>query len=107
MIFYDYDTNAIFVPPLKTKTSFELTSNIINIVNDLTKRVFAPKYWILDNECSKDMKESFKKLNITFELVPAGMHRCNTAERMIQSFKTHFVTGLVSVDPNFPMHLWD
>ena len=107
MIFYDYDTNAIFVRPLKTKTSVELNSNIVDIIKHLTKRGFAPKYWILDNECSKDMKNSFTTLNITFQLVPAGMHRCNTAERMIQSFKTHFITGLVSVDPNFPMHLWD
>ena len=53
------------------------------------------------------MKNSFTTLKITFQLVPAGMHRCNTAERMIQSFKTHFITGLVSVDPNFPMNLWD
>ena len=53
------------------------------------------------------MKNSFTTLNITLKPVPAGMHRCNTAERMIQMFKTHFITGLVSVDPNFPMHLWE
>ena len=103
----DYDTNAIFVRSIKTKTSFELNSNTINIIKHWTKRVFAPKYWILNNECSKDMKDSFTNLNINFQLVPAGIHRCNTAERMTQSFKTQVITGLVSVDPNFPMQLWE
>ena len=107
MIFYDYDTNTIFVRPLKTRHSSESTSNIIKIVNNLTRRGFKPKYWILDNEWSKDMKTTFNKLEFSFQLVPEGIHRCNTDERQIQSFKAHFITGLVSVDPNFPMHLWD
>jgi hypothetical protein len=34
-------------------------------------------------------------------------HRCNVAERSIRTFKEHFVAGLYSVDPSFPMHLWD
>ena len=40
MVFYDYDTNAIIVRPMKTKTSTELTTNIKSIVNKLTKRGF-------------------------------------------------------------------
>ena len=107
MIFYDYDTNAIIVRPMKPNISSELNINIIKIVNKLTSRGFKPEYWILDNQCSQEMKTTFRDLNISFQLVPAGMHHCNTAERQIQSFKAHFITGLVSVDPNFPMHLWD
>ena len=53
------------------------------------------------------MRATFTLLDIRFQLVPAGMHRFNTAERMIQTFKCHFITCLVSVDPNFPMHLWE
>jgi hypothetical protein len=34
-------------------------------------------------------------------------HLRNAAERAIQTFKEHFVAGLSSVDPNFPLHLWD
>ena len=48
---------------------------MITIVQDLVKRGFKPKYWILDNECSGDMKNTFKNLDIAFQLVPAGMHR--------------------------------
>jgi hypothetical protein len=34
-------------------------------------------------------------------------HRRNAAERAIRTFKEHFVDGLSSVYPSFPMNLWD
>jgi hypothetical protein len=34
-------------------------------------------------------------------------HRRNAAERAIRTFKEHFVAGISSVDPTFPLHLWD
>jgi hypothetical protein len=33
--------------------------------------------------------------------------RRNAAERSIRTFKERFVAGLSSVDPQFPLHLWD
>jgi hypothetical protein len=39
--------------------------------------------------------------------VPPHCHRRNAAERAIRNFKEHFVAGLSSVDPTFPLHLWD
>jgi hypothetical protein len=39
--------------------------------------------------------------------VPPHCHRRNAAERAISTFKEHFVAGLSSVDPAFPLHLWD
>jgi hypothetical protein len=35
------------------------------------------------------------------------LHRRNAAERAIQTVKEHFVAGLSSVDPTFPLHVWD
>jgi hypothetical protein len=34
------------------------------------------------------------------------MHRRNAAERAIRTYKNHFVAGLSTCDPTFPMHLW-
>jgi hypothetical protein len=34
------------------------------------------------------------------------MHRTNSAEKAIDIWKCHFIAGLSSVDPDFPMHLW-
>jgi hypothetical protein len=39
--------------------------------------------------------------------VPPHCHRRNAAERAIRTFKEHFVAGLSSIDPAFPLHLWD
>jgi hypothetical protein len=35
------------------------------------------------------------------------MHRRNASERAIQEFKNHFIAGIFSIDPNFPLRLWD
>jgi hypothetical protein len=45
--------------------------------------------------------------DIAYQLVPPHYHRRNAAERAIRTFKEHFVAGLSSVDPAFPLHLWD
>ena len=42
----------------------------------------------------------------SFQLAPPNMHRTNAAEKAIDTWKCHFISGLSSVDPNFPMHLW-
>jgi hypothetical protein len=53
------------------------------------------------------LKNFFTVNNIAYQLVPPHWHRRNAAERAIRTFKEHFVAGLSSVDPSFPMHLWD
>ena len=41
-----------------------------------------------------------------FQLVPPHLHRQNSVERAIQTFKNHFIAGLASVNKNSPVHLW-
>ena len=43
---------------------------------------------------------------MTYQLVPPHLHRNNSVERSIQTFKDHLIAGLSSADPSFPMHLW-
>ena len=45
--------------------------------------------------------------NIKDQLVPPLNHRANQAERAIQTFKSHFIAILSSVDPEFPLSQWD
>jgi hypothetical protein len=44
---------------------------------------------------------------INYQLTPPHIHRRNNDEREIQTFKNHFIAGLCSVDPTFPLKLWD
>jgi hypothetical protein len=68
---------------------------------------FKPKLQTLDNEASTALKNFLTTNNIAYQLVPPHCHRRNSAERAIRTVKEHFVAGLSSVDPSFPMHLWD
>jgi hypothetical protein len=53
------------------------------------------------------LKHFFTTNDVEFQLVPPHCHRRNAAERAIRTFKDYFVAGLSSVDPTFPLHLWD
>ena len=41
-----------------------------------------------------------------YHLVPPHIHRWNAADRSIQTFNNHFISGLSSIHKLFPMHLW-
>eukprot|EP00957_Ditylum_brightwellii_P018819 1414291-Ditylum_brightwellii.AAC.1 len=46
------------------------------------------------------------KTKLDMQLAPPHMHRRNATKRAIQTFKDHFIAGLVSTDPQFPPQLW-
>ena len=45
-------------------------------------------------------------MNEKFQLVPPHIHRRNSAERAIRTFKEHFISGLSSTHKDLPLHLW-
>jgi hypothetical protein len=106
MILYDYDRNAIMAQPIK-KNCPELLRAFQVMEQELVARGLKPKLVKLDNEASKLLKTYLHEQNITFQLVPPYIHRRNSAERAIRSFKDHLIAGLCSTDKSFPMNLWD
>ena len=46
-------------------------------------------------------------MDIKYQLVPPSDHRENNAEKSIQTFKNHFISGLCSVDKYFHLQLWE
>ena len=61
----------------------------------------------LDNEAPQSIKAYDTNNYIKHQLVPPFSHRRNAAKIAIRTWKNLFITGLCSVDPLFPMHLWD
>ena len=61
---------------------------------------------MLDNECPGGLKTFLRKASVKFQLVPQYLHRTNTAEQSIQTYKDHLITSLINCDSNFPLHLW-
>ena len=107
LVLYDYDTNAILTEALKNRTAPEILRAYHKLFQYLQARGFTPQTHWLDNEASQQLKDYNQTQMVTFQLVPPHMHRRNAAEQAIRTWKNHFVAGLCSTHPQFPMHLWD
>jgi hypothetical protein len=76
------------------------------LIKSLIIRCLKPSLQRLDNEASLALKNYLTKQGIDKQLAPPYIHHRKNAERAIQTFKNHFIAGLCSVDPNFPLNLW-
>ncbi len=107
LVIYDYDSNAILVEPLKNRAAGTIRTAWEKLHNLLRQRGCAPNLYILDNEISTDFKSALSKYELDYQRVPPHTHRRNKAERAIQTFKNHFLAGLASVHPLYPIAEWD
>jgi hypothetical protein len=107
MVCYVYDCNYVKVIPMKSRSASEWVKAYDTIHQELTVKGFKPKLQTLDNEASAALKHFFTANDMEYQFVPPHCHRINAAERAIRTFKENFVAGLSSVDPTFPLHLWD
>jgi hypothetical protein len=99
MVCYVYDCKYVKVIPMKSRSTSEWVKSYDTVHHELTVKGFKPKIQTLDNEALP--------LWISYQLVPPHCLHRNSSERVIGTFKEHFVAGLYSVDPAFPLHLWD
>ena len=107
LVVYDYDSNAILAEPLQSRQGFHIKQAYNKIITFLASRGAKPNVFILDNEISGELKQAIMSHDIKYQLVPPHVHRRNAAERGIQTFKHHFIAGLATTDPDFPMSEWD
>ena len=66
----------------------------------------APTTYVLDNKISQDLIDTFKQQNVDYQLVTPYKHWNNIADRAIQTYKSHFKSGLTAIDPNYPLLEW-
>jgi hypothetical protein len=76
------------------------------IVNRRRTTNLGLKHHRLDNEASTAFKECIRENGMTHKLVPPGNQRDNLVERLIQTFKHHFISILSGVDDKIPLSLW-
>jgi hypothetical protein len=107
LVIYDYDTNNILTEPMKSRGDQEMVIAYNKLIQELVDHGFKPPLQRLGNECSSALRSLLNQHDIQFQLAPPHIHRRNAAKRAIQTFKNHFIDGLCSVDPNFPLRLWD
>ena len=104
---YDYDGNTILAEPLKPRQGKVIATAATKFYEQLTKHVHAVQLFVLDNECSNDLKLAILSTDVKFELVPPHQHRRNAAERAICIYKNHLLAGLATCDPDCPVEEWD
>ena len=56
MVLYEYDSNKILAGPIKNGQASTIRNAFLNIHKILKSRGSNPKVYIMDNECSSDLK---------------------------------------------------
>ena len=108
MIAYHCNANLILAEPFSSIKDAHRLLAYNNIMQRLTDNKLCVNLKILDNEASEEYKRTIKnKWNAKYQLVPPHTHRSNAAERAIRTFKSHFLSILAGVAPDFPRNLWD
>ena len=105
LLVYHYDFTTIHVEPLKTISGLDLKTAHQKLHRLLTNRGLKPHLQILDNECPSVFKKFMRDLNEKVKLIPPHIHRRNSAEWAIQTFKKNCISVLASTNKDFPLHL--
>jgi polyhydroxyalkanoate synthesis regulator phasin len=104
---YAYDPNYIFAIPMRNVKDESILKAFDNVFQELKEKGFKPEFNVMDNQATRPIKEYLKKENAKWQFVEPHNHRINAAERAIQTFKNHFISGLCSTDRDWPLQLWD
>jgi hypothetical protein len=66
MVHIDVNSDAIFVEPMKNRTSGEMIRAYQTLIDCLRTAGSIPKLHVLDNECSQDFRDTIKLNEMTF-----------------------------------------
>jgi len=107
MVAVELDGNYIDGEPIQSRKAKSLTTAYQAIFQHWKATgVICPNWHILDIEAPEELKQAICK-NKWVELTPADQHRCSVAERVIQTFKVHFISVLAGVADGFLINQWD
>ena len=106
LVVYKYNSNAIIVRPLRNRTAPEIKCIFQSVVHYLNAQGLRSRLHTLDNEASAILHDYLRSEEVEYQLVPPHIHRQNASERAIRTVKNHFIAGLASTDPNFPLSNW-
>jgi hypothetical protein len=106
-VLYHTDTNSIHTVAIPNRLAGTIRDAWEATHKMLIHQGHPPELYVLDNECSDDLKKAFLKYNVQFQRVPPKEHRVNAAERAIRTFKNHLIANLCTIDSHFPLADWD
>ena len=106
MVLCYYDINVILTEPLENNATPELVRAQTRLTQYLLDRGLNTLALRIDNECPEALKCFFRTNSIYFQIFPPNYHCTNQAEKTIDTWKCHFLSGINGVEPNPPLHIW-
>ena len=106
-LLYDYDSNLVWAIAIPSRSKLQLLKAYKTAFALLQSRGLKPQLQRIDNECSKILKAYMAEQQVEYQLTPRGKHARNAAEKGIQIWKDHFLAGMATTNPKFPLSRWD
>eukprot|EP00804_Cyclotella_cryptica_P023697 CCRYP_019320-RA/>CCRYP_019320-RA protein AED:0.37 eAED:0.35 QI:0/0/0/1/1/1/6/0/1607 len=104
---YAYDPNYVFALPIHNLRDETILKAFDEVFQELKTRGLKPTFNVTDNQAAQSIKTYLTKEKTKWQFVEPNNHRVNAAERAIQTYKNHFISGLCTTDKDWPLQLWD
>eukprot|EP00804_Cyclotella_cryptica_P011793 CCRYP_011361-RA/>CCRYP_011361-RA protein AED:0.17 eAED:0.11 QI:0/0/0/0.8/0.25/0.2/5/0/1137 len=107
VIAYAYDPNYVFAKPIPNLRDETLLQTFDEVFQELKTKGLTPTFNVTDNQAAQSIKAYLAKEKTKWQFVEPNNHRVNAAERAIQTYKNHFISGLCTTDKDWALQLWD
>ena len=106
-VFYVYKLNTILLRTMKSRHDAEMAEAFKICYDELNAKGHHPTLRVLDNECSRAVKEYVASQRTEVQIVESHSHQVNAAEHRCKAAKYHTIVTLCTIDPSCPIQLWD
>ena len=93
--------------PIKDLTNFTIVAAFKKVFEELIEKGYKPAFNITDNQGTTLIKDLHKTKGCKWQFVEPSNHRVNAAERAIQTYKDHFISGLCLTGVDWLLQLWN
>ena len=91
---------------MNNRSDKEIIRDFMSLTEEFKNQGIDSGFHFMDNEASTTLKQTMTNMNIKYQLVPPSNHRANNLERVIQTFRNHFISVMCRVDKYFQLRLW-
>ena len=104
---YIYKLNTILLRTMKNREDEEMVSAFKSCYKELNEKDHHPTLHVIDNECSRAVKEFISSEKTDLQFVESYNHRVNAAEHGFKAAKYHTIATLCTIDPACSIQLSD
>ena len=107
IVAYDYDNNFIETKEVSDLKDETIVETVQKIFDEMEENDHRPLLNVTDNQAAQPLKAFLKTKEYKWQFVESHNHRVNAAERAIQTFKSHLISGFCCTDSEWPLKLWN